>query len=330
MPVISCLALNNAARLSGSSKHDTFSKNPAVEDIALQLVPWSFHTPMGFTLRGYRTQASGKPLLHMLHGNGFCSRMYQPMLQILAQHYDLFLSDAQGHGDSDHGGSFVGWNKSADLAAQAFVAHQADYADVPVYGIGHSFGGVLTALIHTDQHSPFDAAVLLDPVLFTPPMLTAISTLSTVRLYHKNPMAKAALRRRQHWPDKQSALDYLTNRGMFKNWHPDALAAYIEHALKPSEQGLSLKCQPQREADIFGTYPAQLWQQLSQPCNPVHVIYGDSSYDFIAKSLQKWQKRNAAVSTEQVHGGHCFMQESPQIAAERVHAAINNLKLQLK
>ncbi len=291
----------------------------------MQLIPWSYPTSLGFTLRGYRSDASGKPVLHMLHGNGYCSRMYQPMLQLLAADYDLFLSDAQGHGDSDHGGAFVGWNKSAELAAAAWLAHKHLYANTPVYGVGHSFGGVLTALIHTQAPSPFTAAILLDPVLFTPTMLTLMRTLSGVRLYHKNPLAKAALRRRQHWPDKDSAMQYLNNRGMFANWHPDALAAYIEHALTPTDHGLSLKCQPQREADIFASYPEKLWQQLGRSCPPVQVFFGDKSYDFIGKALAKWQKQNTAVSVELLSGGHCFMQESPDSTAARVKQAIECL-----
>jgi len=296
----------------------------------VQLVPWSFHTAAGFMLRGFRTEVTGKPVLHMLHGNGFCSRMYQPMLQILANDYDLFLSDAQGHGDSDHGGAFVGWNHSAQLAEAAWSAHKALYNKVDVYGVGHSFGGVLTALIHTQQSSPFNAIVLLDPVLFTPTMLTLMRSLNGVRLYHKNPLAKAALRRRQHWPDRNSALSYLQNRGMFANWHQDALAAYIDHALKPSEQGLSLKCLPERKADIFASYPDKLWQQLARPCPPVHVIYASKSYDFILTSLQKWQKRNNAVKLEEFNGGHCFMQEQPELAAERIASAISKLNSALK
>ena len=291
----------------------------------MQLVPWSYHTSLGFTLRGYRTEASSKPVLHMLHGNGFCSRMYQPMLQHLAQQYDLFLSDAQGHGDSDHGGVFVGWNQSATLASDAWLAHRHLYQGATVYGIGHSFGGVLTALIHTTAPSPFQGAVLLDPVLFTPAMLTLMTTLNGVRLYHRNPMAKAALRRRQHWPDRPSAVSYLTNRGMFANWHPDALAAYIDHALKPTEHGLSLKCQPQREAEIFASYPNKLWRQLAQPCPPVKVLYGKDSYDFVIKSLRKWQAINDAISIESLDGGHCFMQEQPILAAERIAIAISAL-----
>lgn len=74
----------------------------------MQLIPWSHECAEGFTLRGWRTPASGKPLLHFLHGNGFCCLAYQPLLMGLGEHFDLWLCDVQGHGDSDHGGVFRG------------------------------------------------------------------------------------------------------------------------------------------------------------------------------------------------------------------------------
>ncbi|NUL20695.1 alpha/beta hydrolase, partial [Agrobacterium tumefaciens] len=74
----------------------------------MQLIPWSHSTSAGFTLRGWHGQPSGKPLLHFLHGNGFCGRTYTPLLQALAEDFDLWLCDIQGHGDSDHGGRFLG------------------------------------------------------------------------------------------------------------------------------------------------------------------------------------------------------------------------------
>ncbi|MBV2127540.1 alpha/beta fold hydrolase [Arsukibacterium indicum] len=282
----------------------------------MDLTPWHYPTKFGFTLRGYHTAASGKPVLHMLHGNGFCSRTYLPLLQHLADHFDFFLSDAQGHGESDHGGPFLGWNTSADLAEAAWLAHQHLFAGQPVIGVGHSFGGVLTALINSKPSSPFQQTLLLDPVLFTPTMLVAMRSLRGVGLYHRNPMAKAALRRRQHWPDKNTAHSYLHNRGMFKNWQPEALAAYIDHALAASDHGISLKCKPEREAEIFSSYPEKLWQQLSQPCSPTLVIYGSNSYSFISKAVKKWQRRNPAVTSVITAGGHCFMQEQPDVTAK--------------
>ena len=285
----------------------------------MDLIPWSYATTHGFTLRGFYTPPSGKAVLHILHGNGYCSRMYQPFLAHLVPHFDLFLSDAQGHGDSDHGGTFIGWNQSADLAFEAWQAHQQLFLDVPCYGVGHSFGGVLTALINSKTTSPFDAVVLLDPVLFTPGMLMVMQSLEWLGLYKKNPMVKKALNRRQHWPDQNSAFAYLHQRGMFKNWQDDALASYIDHALHHNDEGLALKCRAEREAEIFASYPKQLWPQLKLPCSPTLLIYGNKTYPFVSKSAEKWRKLNQSVQLHELTGGHCFMQENPKESAELVH-----------
>lgn len=288
----------------------------------MQLIPWSFHTRYGFTLRGWQTPVSGKPVIHFLHGNGFCARSYQPLLAELAADYDLFLSDAQGHGDSDHGGPFLGWNVAAELAAQAFQAHRPQYGAVPVYGMGHSFGGVLTALIHAEHPGLFQGLVLLDPVLFPPSMILLARTLEGIRLFKKNPLAKAALRRRQRWPDRHSAIEYLQSRSLFQNWHPEALGAYVDHALKTDAGELQLKCRPEREAEIFSTYPKGLWPALRKAAAPISVIYGEQTFPFVVKAVAKWQQLNPAIQAAQVAGGHCFMQEHPLDTAARVKVTL--------
>ncbi|TKA89090.1 alpha/beta fold hydrolase, partial [Halopseudomonas bauzanensis] len=57
----------------------------------MTLLPWSHSCSAGFTLRGWHSPPSGKPLLHFIHGNGFCCRTYEPMLALLAEHFDLWL-----------------------------------------------------------------------------------------------------------------------------------------------------------------------------------------------------------------------------------------------
>lgn len=81
-----------------------------------------------------------------VHGTGYCTAIYWPLLSRLQRHFDLVTSDVQGHGDSDHGGRFHGWNRSAKLALEAWHRQRRDYGDVPHYAAGHSFGGVITAL----------------------------------------------------------------------------------------------------------------------------------------------------------------------------------------
>jgi pimeloyl-ACP methyl ester carboxylesterase len=269
--------------------------------------------------------------------------MYKPMLGLLSHDFDFFLHDIQGHGDSDHGGSFVGWNRSAELAFLAWQSHQHHYSDCPVFGVGHSFGGVLTAIISRQQPSCFTKVLLLDPVLFPPMYLFSMQCLTAAGLYHKNPMARKALRRRQHWPDLASAQQYFYNRGLFERWHHSALGAYLNHALTSStplsnnecdnaanaeHTGVMLKCKPAREAEIFASYPAGLWRileqatlkqqkstssppRLSSILPPTAVLYGKDTYGFIGRAVKRWQKFDATVEAQQVDGGHCFMQQYP-------------------
>ncbi|NIE78529.1 alpha/beta hydrolase [Pantoea sp. Ap-967] len=289
----------------------------------MQLIPWSFDTREGFTLRGWRTPASGKPLLHFLHGNGFCCLAYQPMLLGLGEHFDLWLCDVQGHGDSDHGGEFRGWNRTAELAVEAFEAGRHEYGDVPRYALGHSFGGVLTGLILARHPGLFQRAVLLDPVLFSRRMLGVMGAAALVGLHRKHGLARKAASRRSHWPDREAALTSLQGRGIFKGWSDAALQAYIEHALGDCGEGVVLKCRPSREVDIFSSFPSRMWAQLASIAVPTRVLYGSRTYPFVPRSVVRLVALNAHVSARQMAGGHCFMQEDAAPSIAEVHAYLS-------
>ncbi|MDP9502227.1 alpha/beta hydrolase [Pseudomonas protegens] len=284
----------------------------------MQLLPWSYPCPEGFTLRGLRSEPSGKPLLHFLHGNGFCSMAYRPLLALLAESFDLWLSDVQGHGDSDHGGPFVGWNRTAELAAEAFEAGLKAYGDVPRYAVGHSFGGVLTSLIVAERPQLFAKAVMLDPVIFSPSMISSLRLLSALGLNRRHTLARKAAARRQHWPDRVSAKAALANRGIFKGWSDEALNAYVEHGLKDDGQGVALKCSPEREVDIFSSFPRRLWRSLRRVQTPSLVIHGRDSYPYVARSIKRWAALNRHLSTQVIDGQHCFMQVDPVTSARSI------------
>ncbi|MBI2733364.1 MAG: alpha/beta hydrolase [Aquabacterium sp.] len=287
----------------------------------MQLLPWHHTTREGFTLRGWHTPPSGKPLLHFIHGNGFCARMYEPMLTPLSHDFDLWLCDMQGHGDSDHGGRFLGWNRNATLAMEALDAEGAVFVGVPHYAAGHSFGGVLTALILGEQHSRFTKAVLLDPVLFTPAMLMGMSVGELTGVTKHTPLARQARARRHHWPSREEAFRQLHGKGVYKGWADEALMAFVTHALKDAHDGgVELKCRPSREADIFSSAPERLWGLLAKVRTPTMVLYAEHTFPFVTESVARWQAINSAVHAQQVPGGHCFMQEQPDMAARQVRA----------
>lgn len=284
---------------------------------------WSHPLPQeGFTLRGWYTPPTGKPLIHFLHGNGFCGRTYEPMLRLLAQDFDLWLSDIQGHGDSDRGERFLGWNRNADLALQAFLAQGQMFQNVPQFAVGHSFGGVLTALLLAGREQPFQRAVLLDPVLFSPAMLLGISMVSAAGISKLTPLAKAALKRRRHWPDRDAAFEALRGRGTYKGWTEEALRAFVDHALRddPVKGGVKLKCPPSREADIFSSGPDRLWSSVGRIRVPTLILHGQDSMPFVGPSAMQAASINDHIEARQVEGGHCFMQQDPIAAAERARA----------
>ncbi|WP_282339185.1 alpha/beta hydrolase [Pseudomonas sp. PS02288] len=282
----------------------------------MHLHPWSLPVAEGFTLRGWHSEPSGKPLLHFLHGNGFCTRTYEPLLRRLSDDFDLWLGDFQGHGESDHGGTFVGWNRSAELAVQCFESGRGLFGEVPRLALGHSFGGVLTGLILAERPDLFQRAVLLDPVLFSPRMLMAMRFAALFGQYGRHQMARRAAARRNHWPDRPAVRANFEGRGIFKGWCEEALDAHIEHALRPAaDGGVELKCRPSREAEVFSSSPQRLWPTLRQVRTPTRVIHGRDSYAFIAPSVARWCAASPSLSEQAVDGGHCFMQEHPEHTA---------------
>lgn len=293
-------------------------------DSGMTLKSWSTPTSAGHRVSGWMSPPSGKPVLHFIHGNGYCGLVYQPLLSRLSLHYDLFVSDIQGHGDSEQGGDFLGWNATAELCREVWLAFRPQFGpEVAVIGCGHSFGGIMTALMLHRQPDLFKQGLLLDPVLFTPNMIRLMWLGTQARLWHRNAMAAATRRKRRHWPDRDSAREAFRGRGMFRGWHEQALQAYVDHALKEDGQGVGLKCLPELEAQIFSSFPRRLWPSIKAISTPMHVIYGDSSYEFVRSSVPRWAALNPMVTAERLPGGHCFMQQDPDRAAEVVLARLD-------
>jgi len=289
----------------------------------LNLERWQHADPdHGLTLRGWCTPPRGLPLLHVLHGNGLCARTYAPMLEPLAERFDLWLCDAQGHGDSDAGERFLGWNANAAMAARAFRAHHPSPA-VPVFAVGHSFGGVLAALMASADPSLFRRIALLDPVIYTPLVAATVAVLGRTGLEGLLPLVRATRRRRTHWASRDEAFARFRGRGVFADWRDDALRAYVEHGLRDEGDGVTLKCPTAIEAAIFGSGPAGLWRQLDRLATPTLLVHGESTLPFVAPSARRLAVRHRQVRVEVVAGSHCFMLAEPEETAERLAAYLD-------
>ncbi|MCB1756158.1 MAG: alpha/beta hydrolase [Gammaproteobacteria bacterium] len=290
------------------------------------LQAWSRPSAYHLTIRGFASHDTSKPLLHFLHGNGMCGLTYWPMLSELQKDFDLLITDVQGHGDSDSGERFLGWNTNAEICAGVLRHHLSLTADSrrPVFGVAHSLGGALTTMMAADHPDLFDKLVLLDPVYFSRGMLGAMAALHYTGLLERlSPLARRAQKRRTDWPSRAAAANYLRERGIFQNWDEEALQCFVRYAMRENEEGrIQLKCPSWLEAKIFASYPQGLWRKIRSLNVPVHLLMAEQTFPFAARSAQTASSANSCFVTETVPGGHCFMQEYPQQSADRVRALL--------
>ncbi|HQQ74367.1 MAG TPA: alpha/beta hydrolase [Pseudomonadales bacterium] len=285
----------------------------------MNLHPWHFTASTGITLRGYESPVTGKPIVHFVHGTGFNGMVYWPMLQHLLPHVDLVITNVQGHGESDIGEKFLGWEANASMIHEVLLhKRQQWHADVPVIGMGHSFGAIVTLLAANKTPAVFDRLLLLDPI-FLPPMLSVLSGFfRRTRLVEHTPMVKMTRKRRAHWPDRSAVRDSLYQRGVFRDWHDDAFNAYLDHALHERDDGMHLRTPPDLEADVFAGYAtgmSRVIRRLQQPC---HMIRGDRTFPYVKTGLDRACRSNKLFSQETMSGGHCFMLQHPQAVGEHL------------
>ncbi len=273
---------------------------------------WSSNTGGGPTLRGRRFDRSG-PTLHFIHGNGFCAGVYWPFLRQLAARYGLFCHDIEGHGASDAPAQFSGVRNVVRRIEPIIREQKLDRA-APLIGIGHSFGAALTLRAAAANPGLFRVLVLLDPIVMPPATWLGIKLLSAVG---RNPMSRAALRRRTRWASVEEVRQRLHGRGIYAGWHDDALNCFAAHATREHDGARELCCPPRIEAKIFES-PVYPWPAFARIDCPVLLVYGRSSYDFVPVSARRAQRINPAVEVVDVDGGHCFMQEHPDTAANLV------------
>ena len=289
-----------------------------LHDFTDLLIPWRKSIKPGMSWRGWRSTPSGKPLIQFVHGNGLCCLAYAPFLLELLQSYDLLLFDIQGHGDSDAGEHFLGWERQAEIMARIWQDFRSDYKGVPSYGLGHSMGGVLTLLRASRFKTDFSHLCLIDPVLLSPAMILGARIDRLFKSKRSMPMAEQARRRVNGWPDEHAAFQFFHRQAFFRSWTSASLNAYIQHGLKREKDELKLKCLPDTEASIFDSVPTSLWRAIKKNRVETDILFGSKTFPFIESSVDKACQRNPLISGHKLPGDHCFLQARPRETANTV------------
>jgi pimeloyl-ACP methyl ester carboxylesterase len=206
-----------------------------------------------------------KPVLHWAHANGFNGETYTPLLQPLADHFEVYASDARGHGFSTlpaEPSAMTGWDIYRDDLIP-YIEHLADKAGAKIWLGGHSMGGCASVMVAAKRPDLVAGLLLADPVIIPSYANWLFSLYSRLRGTSNGSdggghmLMQMASKRRANWPDAATMQAAYTGRGAFATWQDGFLAAYLRggvHSMElADEQGnqVTLACAPAWEAVNF-------------------------------------------------------------------------------
>jgi pimeloyl-ACP methyl ester carboxylesterase len=249
--------------------------------------------------------ASGARPLVLLHPNGFCAGLFDPIARRLAAGgaFRPIGVDLRGHGGTDKPEPPDPYHYEGMAGDVIAVVDQLGFDDVDI--VGGSLGGGVA--IHIDKTQPGRARRLLlcEPIAFpiTPDSPTGDA----------HPMVAGALRRKVVWPSREAMVRSYGSRPPLERLDPEALAAYITWGtIERADGQVELACPPPVEAAIFGGRPAlqgvhAAWEHVPKLTASVAVLAGDRSF----APLERFEGVAAAagVALEVVTGDHFFLHE---------------------
>ncbi len=261
------------------------------------------------------------PLAVLHHANGMCGALWAPVARLLADRWHVFAIDARGHGDSDAPpvpqgyawGYFV--NDLAQVARQ--LAQEFDQPRVD-YGVGSSFGGIVTAACEAEHPGTFGRVAMLDPPLHpTPESLARVGLgLQPAPPTQREQLVAQTLKRRAVWPSREAARAGWRDKPVFAPWCDEAFDLYLSEGMRDLPGGsVELKCQPAVEAHIFATTGSldttEFAPRITVPVVLAHAARGFFPREFFERVAALFP-RGRFMS---LPGGHLLPLEAPQTTA---------------
>lgn len=276
----------------------------------------------------------GAPTSRVLvaHATGFCALAYGPLSAALDEmdNLDVWGLDVRGHGRSSRS-ERMDW---ASVASDVLAAlTRLEWTDEPVHGIGHSMGGAAMLLAEQARPGTFASLTVVEPIVF--PSVDGLAE-------GDNPLAAAALRRREHFESLDAARANFSAKRPMATFVPEALDGYLRGGFttgdsptadgRPSdgssstrEGGIRLCCAPATEAECYrmGTRHGA-FERLSEVGCPVAVVCGtDGGFPAqVAPAIA------AALPFGELHvldgAGHFAPFERPDAVAEVVTTTIRS------
>lgn len=263
----------------------------------------------GFTIGALDWGGDGPPLV-LLHPNGFCAGVFDPLARELTADHRVVGVDVRGHGTSD---APTRYEDCGFVAAAGDVVAMLDHLGLDeVVILGESLGGGTGILVDLLQPGRVRKLLLCEAIAM--PAFDGLPGRSA-----ENPMAAMARKRRPVWADRETVRESYGSRPPMNVLEPAALAGYVEWGFRDRPDGqVELSCPPEVEAWFFecGTRPdgaPASFEHLASLHADVTIVCADGTD--LPDGMFAAQAARAGVDLITVHGSHFFVQEDTVRAA---------------
>lgn len=260
-----------------------------------------------------------KPILHFSHANGFPGSCYRELFKYLEPTFRVDFMDTIGH--DPHYPVTDSWNYLVDELINTIRTHYQE----PVFGVGHSLGGVLTYLAAVREPDLFHAIVLLDaPVLGFGRSFVLWLAKRLGFIDRLLPAARTKVRKNA-WKTLADARTHFQKKELFSHFDPQCFDDYLNYGLVPAKNGgVKLKFKPYTEYQIYRSFPHQLPLLRKALVVPAGLLWGSDSKLVTADTRKKMQVKLKFNCTA-VQGGHLFPLEHPVLTAQALCEMWNDL-----
>lgn len=248
-------------------------------------------------MKSFEYGGNGPPL-HFIHANGYPPECYKPLFELLKSEFSVFGMRLRPLWDGAKPEGINSWHPFSDDLLRFLSDREPD----PVIGVGHSVGAVVTLRAALRDPGKFRALVLIDPVLFVPPILLMWKITRALGLGDvTHPLIAGARKRRRSFDNLEAVFRGYRNRPVFRYLSDESLRIYIEGITKPSPGGgFELTYSPEWEVQIYrtGLQDFDIWRDLPKLEVPTLFIRGAETDTFLPNAAKLVMKKQPSVRVE--------------------------------